>query len=496
MKTAKELVHELRLKTGLTERNIKKYEESDENTRLSIERKHISEAELQSLAKALTEKPVIQAQAESAQQSLFQAPRPEPVPATEPAAPVDVNAILQRISETFYSRYQGGESHFSFQTLSDRTQTALPDLLVALKEAHRNGELVLGQSSVKFEKYYFQFHPTAKEQARQQAEFLRKQAQKPNSKPSSQSPGLKSAASLVGSYTQQAKERNAAPEKRSYPEQRNQTEKPGPKPSTRRPRVRPKNNPDLVVIKSHEKGKDKNRHTGNRCGHEIDNPSFYTLKEGSKNRPLCNQEGMKKLEGYYSNPKLLPMLNAARYLEKGSKRKLKQNGRHVQQRSERRNAIVLMAQVMLSCLDIKTMRVLGKKPAKDGTVEGITMEELAKRANITLSRAEEAIKDMVLAGYVKVFPRCEQTDGVYKGYPAIRTVSGFLFKELGLGKLLAESRKFISDRDKEQAQHHYTADVIAKRALLDAMQMEFIEGTTTETLYSQFMGNARATLEA
>jgi ribosomal protein S25 len=290
---------------------------------------------------------------------------------------------------------------------------------------------------------------------------------------------------------------NKAPEKRFYPEQRNQTEKPGRKPiptENHRPRSRPKNDPELVI-----KGKNGNdRHTGNRCGHEPNKPEFYTRPEGKKRLPLVNQLALDEMPNYYQNPKeFLPLLNGARYRRKKLDRKLKKNGCHVKQRTERCEAIVIVAQVLFSICDIVSMRAVTKLN-KDGTVEGITMEQIARRGGISLSRTEEAITDMKLAGYIKVFERNEKTDGIYTGLPAIRTISPLLYKALGLGQKLVDSRKWLYDRKKEAMQRRYAASAVVNNALLEQILYEEMTGDMPEPGHSQsfYMGKIAAVLKS
>jgi hypothetical protein len=89
---------------------------------------------------------------------------------------------------------------------------------------------------------------------------------------------------------------------------------------------------------------------------------------------------------------------------------------------------------MLSALDMKTMRV--GTPQKDGTFRGMTMEMIAQRGGISLSRAERAMADLTRIGYVKVFQRHEKLKELYIGLPAVRTISIRLFRALGLEEML------------------------------------------------------------
>lgn len=270
-----------------------------------------------------------------------------------------------------------------------------------------------------------------------------------------------------------------SPEKRYYPECRNQSEKPDCKPvptENHRPRNRPKNNPELVI-----KGTNGNdRNTGNRCGHEPDKPEFYKRPEGKRRLPLVNQLALDEMPKYFQNPKeFLPLLNGARYMRQKLGRKLKKNGCHVKQRTERCEVIVIVAQILFSICDLVTMQAVTRLN-KDGTVEGITTEQIAERGGISLSRTEEAIADLKLAGYLKVFERNEKTDGIYKGLPSIRTISPLLYKAMGLGQKLVDSRKWLYDRKKEAMQHRYAASAVVNDAMLEQMLYEEMTGDMPE----------------
>lgn len=247
-------------------------------------------------------------------------------------------------------------------------------------------------------------------------------------------------------------------ERRHYPEQRYQGNcSVKSRAETRRPRTRPKNNPALIVTKG-VLGKGNNLRTGNRCGHEKDKPLEFKPFNKKGNLPAPCFNAIKKLTKAYGDiKKYMPLLNSAGYYtktyagkkgrkvsenKKQSLRKVKKSGSHVQMRSERREAIFIVLCVMLSALDMKTMRV--GTPQQDGSFRGMTMETIAQRGGISLSRAERAMADLTRIGYVKVFQRHEKVKELYKGLPAVRTISIRLFGSLGLDEMLEATRKGVS----------------------------------------------------
>jgi len=177
--------------------------------------------------------------------------------------------------------------------------------------------------------------------------------------------------------------------------------------------------------------------TGNRCGHDPQNPQWFTPPAKNRARPPILRKLNEAIQAYYHEPAAtIPSLNLA-------------NGSERQQRSERREACLLVLSSLTHYLDLVTLRV--GIPQTDGSFQGITMEYLAEVAGIGLRRAERAVADLVAAGIVTVHPICEKIgDAIYKGSAAIRTVSRSLFKLFGLGGRLRYERERASARRRKQ----------------------------------------------
>ena len=135
---------------------------------------------------------------------------------------------------------------------------------------------------------------------------------------------------------------------------------------------------------------------------------------------------------YFLKPSLFPTLNAA-------------NGSTRQQRSERREACIAMLCCIVHYLDILTLRV--GIPQANGAMQGLDMRYLAKLSGLSIRRAERAVHDLKVAGFITVHPVCEKiSDTEYKGVAAIRTVSSNLFIVLGLDGWLRHERRRASER--------------------------------------------------
>ncbi|MDD2759600.1 MAG: replication protein RepA [Methylomonas sp.] len=175
---------------------------------------------------------------------------------------------------------------------------------------------------------------------------------------------------------------------------------------------------------------------GNKCGHSPDNPRWFEPPK-QHTRPKLIEKVIAEIRRYYSDPaSSIPSLNLA-------------NGSDRQQRSERREACLAVLGCLLHYLDLATLRV--GIPQNDASFQGITMSFIAGKAGLSLKRAERAIRDLVKAGLITVYPLCEKLgDTIYKGYAAIRTISAKLFTLFGLAGRLKFERDKASARLKKK----------------------------------------------
>ena len=180
---------------------------------------------------------------------------------------------------------------------------------------------------------------------------------------------------------------------------------------------------------------------GNFCGHDPRNPRFTLTrptKTGKGGVPPILTELEERLEHYYDNPRqLIPSLDLA-------------NGSARQQRSERREACVLMAKALLKYTDLASLRV--GIPTPDGFLS-LTVDYIAQQTGMTLKRAERALADLKTAGLVTIAQaRQRRPDGSWKGLAAIKAISRHLFALFGLGKRLQRERAKASQRLQQKVQ--------------------------------------------
>jgi uncharacterized protein YxeA len=158
--------------------------------------------------------------------------------------------------------------------------------------------------------------------------------------------------------------------------------------------------------------------SGNRCGHMPDAPRFFNPPDHHKQRPAILDRAIDAWEVVYRKAKKFFKKLATSH----------NNGRQV--RSERREAIASISQVMLHYLELSTLRVgfyVGSKFVH------LDQEYMAKKAGLSLSRAKRAIADLEEEGYVKITRQYKKKeDGTFEGEPSIREITVQFFIDLGM----------------------------------------------------------------
>jgi len=155
---------------------------------------------------------------------------------------------------------------------------------------------------------------------------------------------------------------------------------------------------------------------GNFCGHNPRNPRFTLTrpaKTGKGGIPPVLTLCAERLQDYYHRPRqVIPSLDLA-------------NDSARQQRSERREACVLLLTALLKYTDLASLRV--GIPTPDGFLN-LTVDYLATQTGMARKRAERALADLKASGLVTLSqPRTQQPDGSWKGLAAIKAISRHLF---------------------------------------------------------------------
>ena len=160
--------------------------------------------------------------------------------------------------------------------------------------------------------------------------------------------------------------------------------------------------------------------SGNRCGHAPDAPRFFNPPDNHKRRPTVLDRAIDKWEEVYRKAK--------KFLQKLATTHA--NGRQV--RSERREAIAVVAQVLLHYLELSTLKV-GFYITGLNKFINLDIEYIAKKAGLSFSRAKRAITALADAGYIKITRQHKKKeDGTFGGEASIREVSIQFFIDLGM----------------------------------------------------------------
>lgn len=152
---------------------------------------------------------------------------------------------------------------------------------------------------------------------------------------------------------------------------------------------------------------------GNFCEHSPVYPALEIPKLLADKFPPILKKLCERISRYYYDPMdWLPSVNAAN----GSKR---------QQRSERREAVVLLLTAILRRTELTSMRC--GTPTRQG-FRPLSMKELAALAGISVQRASRALRDLRRGGIVSCYQKRYLNDeGHYRAYYAIRKVERAIF---------------------------------------------------------------------
>ncbi|HEK2572444.1 TPA: hypothetical protein SMT25_005598 [Pseudomonas aeruginosa] len=171
---------------------------------------------------------------------------------------------------------------------------------------------------------------------------------------------------------------------------------------------------------------------GNFCGHRPDAPRLELVKPSTdKTRPKILAELQSRVRQYYRSPRYIPSLNAA-------------NGSRRQQRSERREACLLLLNAILEFTDLSSLRC--GVPTSAGFIS-LTLDYLVQYTGMNMRRAERAMADLKRANLLTVSqPRQLQEDGSWRGLAAVKAVNALLFTAFGLHERLRHERDRAAKR--------------------------------------------------
>lgn len=157
---------------------------------------------------------------------------------------------------------------------------------------------------------------------------------------------------------------------------------------------------------------------GNRCGHDPTTPRYFQPSPEHKARAQVLEKTKSRLAMFYVEP--LQWLKDLCPLAR-------------QQRSERREAIAALGQVLLHYVDMVSLKVGIALDAL--SFRGLTLDFLAKKANLSFKRAQRALHDLARAGYITLKRRYRtfvDKSLSFKGLPMLKTLSAKFFTHLGI----------------------------------------------------------------
>ena len=158
---------------------------------------------------------------------------------------------------------------------------------------------------------------------------------------------------------------------------------------------------------------------GNGCAHRVDAPRFFERSTRQKRTYDVIHFCLANLQRYYFSPhEWLPNLTFARTSTR-------------QQRSERREAIASVAQVLVNSVDMSSLYIAS---LKDGKKQPLSVVSIAKAANISQRRCERALLDLKRAGYLELLyrSRLDKTTGELRAQVAFKRFSRLFFYHLGI----------------------------------------------------------------
>lgn len=181
--------------------------------------------------------------------------------------------------------------------------------------------------------------------------------------------------------------------------------------------------------------------TGNWCGHDPVSPRFYDKPQQHKPRPKILVWAGEAWSRFYHAPGAY--FDTIRNQRRSSRR----------QRSESREALSSIAQVILHYTELASLRV--GIPYTTNGFKSLTIEFLAEKAGIGLKRAERAIALMKRAGYIRLIERFNIKDERFIGLAAVKSLTPDFFKACGIDlRALSAQRRLARKRINKKRSAH------------------------------------------
>lgn len=204
--------------------------------------------------------------------------------------------------------------------------------------------------------------------------------------------------------------------------------------------------------------------TVNKCIHNKNAPR-NSITTPTKNAPQAIRKTIEIVKKFAAIPSVLIALQRS-----GESQRTR--------RSESRESITLVLQILLKYVDLESLKVGYKLKNNPNKIHSISIQKIADQADLSLSRTERAIRALREVGLLKTFRVCESyTDEngqlKFRALNCVKTLSPALFTMTGNASQLKKDRK-----------HAYRANT-AKRDRFAASTAKFYEEQSPRAMVAQ-----------
>jgi hypothetical protein len=202
---------------------------------------------------------------------------------------------------------------------------------------------------------------------------------------------------------------------------------------------------------------------GNWCGHDPEAPRFFQKPQTHKERPKIITWAIDSWRRYYGLP--------SSYFKEI---RMRRNSTR-QQRSEAREALASLSQVLLHYTELASLRV-GIPHASEG-FRSLTIEFLATKAGIGLKRAQRAIQLLVRAGYLKMIERFDVKGDAgnerFIGLAAVKCLTPAFFKACNINLQALSAQRALARKRLNKKRSTYISNAQESQAAARTI-LEFI----------------------
>ena len=203
---------------------------------------------------------------------------------------------------------------------------------------------------------------------------------------------------------------------------------------------------------------------GNWCGHNPSLPRFFQQPEAHKSRPKILSWAGEAWRRFYNLPG--SYFNEVRIVRPSKRR----------QRSEAREALSSISQVLLHYTELASLRV--GVPHEAAGFRSLTIEFLAEKAGIGVKRAQRAIDILKRAGYIKLIERFDIKDERFIGLAAVKSLTLAFFKACGINLQALSAQRRLARKRLNKKRSKLIADMQEQAAPLNVIDFIIPQGNS------------------